>query len=261
MRTNFPFPTPFVLAALILVLVLAGCGPKAVPPPVTEVTDNPRVIEHRILPGETLERIADNYYGDPGRSAGIARDNGITPSGEIAEGSVLALRFNPDEWESARQRAAALDSYNRGVDLLAQERLAEAERQFQLALETAGDLLAARYNLALVQLRRGKSEPALEQLVLLTELRPADADFRFARGNALFQLTRFDEAAAQFAMVLERDPKHTRAAFGFARSLDAAGRLEEAKKAWKQYLELDSTSSWADAARRNYRKLQDGSRK
>ena len=48
--------------------------------------------------------------------------------------------------------------YNKGVDLMAQERLAEAEKQFRLALETAPDLVAAQYNLALVLLKRGKTD-------------------------------------------------------------------------------------------------------
>jgi hypothetical protein len=256
-RTGTPIPWRLALVALALAAVLlSGCSGPA---PSPEVSEGPgqglQVIEHKVLPGETLARIADNYYGDPGLAPGIARDNGLTDPGHVAEGSVLVLRFAPEQWENARRRAAALDAYNRGVDQL----LAEAEKQFRLALETAPDLLAARYNLALVHLRRGHNDEALALLDELRRQRPGDRDFQFARGNALFQLTRFEEAAGQFAAILDQEPGHLRAAFSLARSLQAAGRDREALAAWGRYLELDSTSSWAETARRNYRKLSDDS--
>lgn len=246
---------PVLLGGLVL---LAGCAGRA-PAPSGVGADGAaaRVIEHRVLSGETLERIADNYYGDPLLAARIAAENGLTAPAEVAEGSVLALRFAPDQWEEARRRAAALEAYNRGVDLLAQDRLAEAEKQFQLALDTAPDLAAARYNLALVLMRRGRNDRALELLETLVAQRPRDRDFLFARGNALFQLTRFDEAAAQFQLLLGSDAAHLRAGFGLARSLQAAGRDREAMAAWRRYLEKDGSSSWADAARRNLEELQD----
>jgi tetratricopeptide (TPR) repeat protein len=148
-------------------------------------------------------------------------------------------------------------SYNKGVDLLGNERLAEAEKQFGLALETAPDLVAAKYNLALVLLKRGKTEESLVYLEELTTLRPTDTDFLFARGNALFQSTRFDEAAVQFEAALAVDPGLKRAAFGLARSLQEGEHKTEAIAAWNRYLELDSTTSWAAAARRNLKLLQD----
>jgi len=201
--------------------------------------------------------VADNYYGDPARADRIAKDNGLTGPDRVITGSVLRLIFSDQEWEEARQRSAALVSYNKGVDLLANERLAEAEKQFRLALDTAPGLVAAKYNLALVLLKRGKTEQALVFLEELTTERPGDTDFLFARGNALFQATRFDDAAVQFKAALAVDPKHKRAAYGLARSLQEGGYTTEAIAAWNRYLELDSTTSWAAAARRNLKLLQD----
>ena len=126
------------------------------------------VIEHVVGPGESLARIADNYYGDPDLFQVIARDNGISDPGRIVSGSVLRLQFSPEQWDGAQQRAAALRSYNKGVDFLAKERVGDAERQFQLALETAPDLRAAKYNLALVYLKRGRNDRALALLEQLT---------------------------------------------------------------------------------------------
>lgn len=250
----------FLLVVLLLPLVMwTGCAKKVAPPVDTEVPmpEEGHFLDHTVAEGETLAQVADNYYGDPALAGRIAAGNGITDPERIIPGSVLRLRFSDDEWESARLRSAALVPYNKGVDLLANERLAEAEKQFQLAVETAPDLVAAQYNLALVLLKRGKTEQALTILEELTVLRPTDTDFLFARGNALFQGTRFDEAAAQFQAALAVDPELKRAAFGLARSLQEGGHTDQAIAAWKDYLELDGTSSWAAAARRNLKMLQD----
>ena len=53
------------------------------------------------------------------------------------------------------------------------------------------------------------------------------------------------------------DPELKRAAFGLARSLQEGQHTDEAIAAWNRYLELDGTSSWAAAARRNLKLLQD----
>jgi tetratricopeptide (TPR) repeat protein len=248
-----------LVGLLVFALMMTGCAKKVAPPVEGDVVvpEGGHFLDHTVAEGETLAQVADNYYGDPGVSARIAKDNGVADPERIIPGSLLRLRFNDDEWESARQRSAALVPYNRGVDLLANERLAEAEKQFSLALDTAPDLVAAKYNLALVLLKRGKTEQALVLLEELTALRPTETDFLFARGNALFQSTRFDEAAEQFQAALDVDPKLKRAAFGFARSLQEGQHTDRAITAWKRYLELDGTSSWAAAARRNLKMLQD----
>ncbi|MEN8006819.1 MAG: tetratricopeptide repeat protein [Candidatus Krumholzibacteriota bacterium] len=249
-----------VVAAGLLCLMLAGgCAKKVT----TSVGDEPYVptgdqfIDHTLADGESLAQVADNYYGDPALAERIARDNKMSDPDLAVPGSLLRLWFDEDEWKSARQRSAALVPYNKGVDLLGKERLAEAEKQFRVAMETAPDLVAAKYNLALVLLKRGKSEQALVLLEELAVLRPGDIDFLFAGGNALFQSTRFDDAAVRFQAALDIDPQFQRAAFGLARSLQEGQHPEQAIAAWQRYLELDGTSSWAAAARRHLKTLQD----
>jgi tetratricopeptide (TPR) repeat protein len=261
---------PALALALVLALALAGvagCARRprpvegtAVPEPVAPPLPgaDKTVISHTVKTGETLARIADNYYGEPGRAAAIGRRNGLAEGRDPVPGSVLSLEFAPSEWADAQRRAAALEPYNRGVQALAQDRLGEAERLFRLALETAPELPDARYNLALVLLRRGQAEEAVSILTALAGERPGDAEYRCALGNALFQSARFAEATGQFARVLADHPDHRRAAFGRARALQEDGRVDEAATAWRRYLELDPDSSWADVARENLRKLTDG---
>lgn len=241
-----------------LLVVLTGCAKKG-GPGLSNTPADQRVIEHTVGPGESLARIADNYYGDPDRYETIAAENGIADVGRIVPGSVLRLVFSTDEWDAAQRRAAALKPYNKGVDLMANERVGEAEKQFKLALATAPDLRAAKYNLALVHLKRGRNDQALVLLQELIADRPEDPDFLFALGNAQFQSTLFDEASTHFAKALEHRPGFKRAAFGLARSYQEGGHPQQAMTAWTAYLALDSTSSWAATARRNLRKLQDES--
>ncbi len=150
----------------------------------------------------------------------------------------------------------ALEAYNRGVAAFDRGRLAEAETAFANALEVAPDFGAARYNLALVWLKRGLYDRAEPQLRTLAEASPRDADLLFAHGNCLFHQARFAEAAAAFRRLVGVAPGHREGAFSLALSLQEAGRRTEAIAAWEAYLRLDATSGWADKARRALRELR-----
>lgn len=255
-------PSSLLWTTLLLAVVLlaGGCAKRVSHSGVrTEAPVAEHSLKHRVAEGETLSRIADHYYGDPAQGAAIARANGLQNPDQVVPGSVLILKFDDHQWQVAQQRAVALEAYNKGVEFMSRDRLAEAEKQFRIALDTVPDLYSAQYDLALVLSRRGKNSAALVRLEDLCQRRPADTDFRFARGHCLFLLTRFSEATEQFRQVLRLDPRHRRAAFGLARSLQEENRLQEAAQAWEAYLELDSTSSWAETARRNLQKLRHGS--
>jgi tetratricopeptide (TPR) repeat protein len=244
-------------------LLVAGCTSKRVTTPIetpetTVHVQAPYSLTHTVREGETLARIADLYYGDPSRAADIAALNGISSPDHLAPGSVLALEFKPGEWDAARRRAAALEPYNEGVDAMNGDELGKAEQSFRLALETAPELVDARYNLALVLMKKGRYPDAEQLLAPLATERPDDAEIGFALGNTLFYETRFDDAAAAFRRVLDHHADDRRAAFGWARALQEAGRRDEALAAWQAYLALDPKSSWADAARRNVKELQGG---
>lgn len=135
--TRFALPRSrnlLLVMGLFAVLLATGCAKKVstpttggtVPDGITP-SGGDHFIDHTVAEGETLAMVADNYYGDPGRAGRIARDNGLVDPGRIIPGSLLRLNFSEAEWASARKRSAALAPYNKGVDLLANERLAEAE--------------------------------------------------------------------------------------------------------------------------------------
>jgi len=250
-----------ISTVLMAVLLLgAGCTKQVSQQSANnEPAHQGHTLKHTVVAGETLRRIADNYFGDPDLASAIAAMNGITDPDRIVPGSVLVLDFDEKQWKGARQRSVALEAYNKGVDLMAQDRLAEAEKQFRLALDTAPDLESASYNLALVLARRGQNSEALVFLDKLTVDYPDNTDFHFARGHSLFLVTRFAEAATEFEAVLKLEANHKRAVFSLARSYQEDGKNQRAIQSWQHYLKLDSSTSWADVARRNLKKLRNGS--
>ncbi len=251
------------LALVVLLGALAaapGCDKRPTLQPVrldTLRTHEQYTLVHTVARGETLRTVADLYYGDPARAGEIATANGLTDPDHLSVGDDLLLIFSEDEWAGAERRYLARQPYNRGVTALASGRLGEAERAFDeaLAIDTSFD--DARYNQALVQLRRGRNEAAEALLVDLRSRRPDDRDVLAALANSLFYQTRFAEAIAVFRELLGLEPQNRQGAYGLARALTEAGMVESAITAWEDYLRLDGESAWAVRAREQLKLLRE----
>ncbi len=247
-----------VLAAVTLI---AGCDKRPALQAVrldTLRAQEDYTLVHAVAPGETLRSVAELYYGDPERAAEIAAGNGLADPDRLAVGDDLLLVFSEDEWAGAERRYRARIPYNQGVDALASGRLDAAETFFDEALGIDPAFDDARYNQALVQLRRGRNEVAEALLLDVWARRPEDVDVLAALGNSLFYQTRFGDSVAIFRELLARDPDHRQGAYGLARSLTEAGLIESAVTAWEAYLRLDTDSVWAERAREQLRGLRGG---
>jgi len=249
-----------VLLILLCALISAsGCDKRAALRSVRLDTlrqQEQYTLTHTVAPGETLRTVAELYYGDPDRAGEIAATNGLADPDRLSAGEDLLLVFSEDEWAGAERRYQARQPYNSGVDALASGRLEAAETAFDEALAIDPDFDDARYNLALVQLRRGRNEAAESLLVELRERRPDDLDVLAVLGNSLFFQTRFAESIAVFRDLLDADPRHRQGAYGLARALGEAGMVESAITAWEDYLRLDGDSAWATRAREQLRELR-----
>ncbi|MEA2197137.1 MAG: hypothetical protein QOJ25_1188 [Solirubrobacteraceae bacterium] len=79
-------------------------------------------------------------------------------------------------------------------------------------------------------LEEGHNHQATIPLSRARDLAPDKTSIREALGRALFHVQRYEEAAAEFAAVIERAPVNDFALFCLGRSLQQLGRHAEARK-------------------------------
>jgi hypothetical protein len=108
-----------------------------------------------------------------------------------------ALEAVKDNW---------LAHQNYGALLLQERDLAGAMRHLQVAVRLKPDHPDTLYNIGRVHLIRGEWLAASAAFRLSGELNPGDADSRVDLGNALFNLDRFEEAAAAYERALRLRP-------------------------------------------------------
>jgi Flp pilus assembly protein TadD len=94
------------------------------------------------------------------------------------------------------------------------------------AMDSVYDL----YQRGCALLDHGDHQAAIVPLSKARDLEPDKASIREALGRALFQVQRYEEAAAEFAAVVERAPTNDFALFCLGRSLQQLGRHQEARK-------------------------------
>jgi Flp pilus assembly protein TadD len=99
-------------------------------------------------------------------------------------------------------------------------------------------------------LESGHYHQATIPLTRARDLSPQQTSIREALGRALFRAQRYEEAAAEFAAIVERAPTNDYALFCLGRSLQLLGRHAEAR----QPLVL---AACMQPARRDYRRYRD----
>jgi len=229
------------------VLCATGCAKRG--------TTGDTVFLHEVRDGETLEIIADDYYGDPSLSSTLAAYNEVSEKW-VAPGTVLRVPMSDDDVERRRIREKALVPYNSGLELVAGSAYVDAVSRFREAIEIDPGFADAHYNLGVTFQKMKAYDRARDELRTACRLRPFDPRYFYALGNANFHLQRYDDAAEAFEAVLEQDPVHKKAAYSLAISYEKLERFNDARVAWERYLELDSRSTWAAEARKHLERLQ-----
>lgn len=170
--------------------------------------------------------------------------------------------------EEARRQGgpAAADAFaNEAVRVLNLGRLAEAERLFEAAAELDPQNARAWLGLGRARMERRRWEGAAEAFARAAELRPDDAEIHYHHGNALFALSRLEEAFAAYDASLRRDD--SRAAAWAARGI-LHHRLfcdfDKADADFRRALERDPTldSAWLNRGLlyRDFRRLSEAER-
>jgi tetratricopeptide (TPR) repeat protein len=158
-----------------------------------------------------------------------------------------SLTLPPDEpREDALQRAIALEEASE---------LGAAESAYRELLRRCPDWAEPRFNLGNVLRERGEADEAIEQYRAALERRPGFAaawynlaDVHDARGEV-------EETIAALGRAIEADAGFADAHFNLALCLERLGRLGDAARHWRAYLQLDPASEWSGLARERLRRF------
>jgi len=246
MRTRRALAAGWIL--VIAAAMLGGCAKQARHPA-------EKVYLHRMVDGESLADVAEDYYGDPERAQSIEEFNGI--AGEpVKPGMVVRVPMTATDVERLMTREKAKIPYDKGLALAQKASYVDAVQSFQEAIAIDPEFADAVYNLGVTLGMLKSYERAREPLERAAEMRPKNADYVFAFGNCLFHLGDYAKAIGAFEKVMALDPSNTKALYSLAVSYEKQGRKDDARSAWERYLALDSTSAWAAEARKRLEALK-----
>jgi len=170
-------------------------------------------------------------------------------AGNLAAGVclvVMAIATGSLAADPEVEKKSENDGCRRAVEITVQAVKAvdstEEERLYSEAITACATLPEARYNRALLYRRQEKRELALRDLTKALEVRDDDR-FRIARGRIYGELSQFEEARADFNVVLNRTPTDGGALIGLATVVEAQGDRAQAIHLLERGREADPTSA------------------
>jgi len=180
---------------LIVVFTLASCASKRVT--VLEVPPE-NIVTHRVLPGESWETLADDYYGTEKRAEELARFNGMDPDRGPEPGTGIRIPLTGSDLKFLRKRARAIGIYNEGLELASRRKYAQAIEKFDEALKLTPDLDDARYHL-------GRYWEAAETFRRVLKLNPKNLKSLYSLAVTYEKLNRTDDAVKTWERYLGMD--------------------------------------------------------
>ena len=251
-------PSAVRRAAPLVAVVLLALGAACHRPPSYTVVAAREGYTHIIAQNETLETIAEKYYGDARLGRAIGEYNKLDPLKPLEPGVSLLIPFDATELEKMTRVNEGYVAYNRGTMLARTGQYAEALPYLEKAVETDPSNADAWYNLAVTYQRLGQYARALPTIERLIRARPADKTYRYTHGAILRKLDRMREAARAFKQALDIDGDYREAQYALAMTYEDLGKQKQAREGWERYLELDQDSVWAEEARLHLEKIARG---
>ena len=143
----------------------------------------------------------------------------------------------------------AVGFYNLGYVLEQTDRLAEAERQYERALELNPGLASAHSNLGTALARQGRFAPATAHLAEAVRLEPGSASARNNLGGVLLQQRQLEPASRLFRAALELNPDDADAHANLGVALAQQGVMDEALRELDEALRINPQHAAARANR------------
>ena len=227
-------------------LLLAACagGRRGIGP-----GDEERLVTHQVLPGETWESIAEEFYRDRARGDALARYNGADPEEPPRPGTGVRIPLSRDDLGEIDHRLEAAAAYNEGIELAERGEYAAAVERFGDAADIDPSLLDASFNLAVCYQKLGLHDKAIPILEDLARRDGGDPRYHFALGHSRYRSGDFGSAARSFEQALRIDPLYGEALYALAVSYERGGERDKARETYRRYLALEPDGDWAAEAR------------
>jgi tetratricopeptide (TPR) repeat protein len=155
----------------------------------------------------------------------------------------------PSATVSWSQAIGGDDLFEEAVRLEQEGRLEEAATRYRQLLLAEGPDADVCFNLANILQALGETQAAIERLHEAVTLDPEHADAWNNLGNLLAEKRQPEEACYAYRQAVSVDPQYADAHYGLADVLEQLGRLDEARRHWRSYLEYEQVGPWADYAR------------
>lgn len=238
-----------LVSRLVAAVCLAIAVPSCHKPPMYKVVAAREGYTHVIAQDDSLESIAEKYYGDARLGKAIGEYNKLDPLKPLEPGVTLIIPFDTTELEKITRVNEGYVSYNRGTMLARTGQYEQAVPYLEKAVETDPSNADAWYNLAVTHEKMGRPDKALPMLERLTGARPSEKTYQYSYGSVLRKLDRKRDALRAFRAALEIDIQYEEAQYALALTYEDLGKDRQARDAWQRYLELDQDSAWAEEAR------------
>ncbi len=144
-----------------------------------------------------------------------------------------------------RQRADAVDHYNRGNGLRGEGKLEEAMAAWREAIRIKPDIAEAHSNLGIALADQGKLNEAVAEFRTAIRINPDDAEAHFNLGIALKAQGKLDETIAAYRTAIRLKPHYPDAYVDLGIALSDQGKPEEAVAAYRTAIRLKPDSAEA----------------
>jgi tetratricopeptide (TPR) repeat protein len=163
------------------------------------------------------------------------------------------LKSFPAEPKPARASAKRISDYwfQRGLDM-EESGLPPADcmEAYQKAIESNPAAAGAMVNLGTILYHLKRFDESERQYRRAIEVEPGYSLAHFNLGNLFHEKGDLSEAREHYARAIELNPGYADAHYNLALLLEKAGEYMQAVRHWSAYLKIDSSSSWAQVARR-----------
>lgn len=245
-----------ISTCLLLALLLISVPSCRKSVPTYRIVAGKEGYTHSISTGETLESIAERYYGDRSLGKALGEYNGLDPTRPLESGNTLLVPFDQAELDKIRSAQEAQLLYNRGTMLARTGQYEDAVPYLEQAVEASPAYVDAWYNLALAYQRLDRLEESGDILQRLVNSFPSEHTYRYSLGAVLRDKEKYRDALGQFRKALEGDPLYAEAQYALALTYEDLGKHSQARREWERYLEMDPDSIWSEEARLHLESLR-----